>query len=85
MSHCLHLIRQSAPPGQQQGGAHRSGGAARTRLFTETLRDCKPSPLAPPGPAGPDWVLRHGTQLLEVLKANRKGGQSDGEVEKEGV
>ena len=74
MSQVVPLIRQSAPPGQQ-GGGHRPAGGGRTRLFTETLRDCRPGPLQPPGPAGPDWVLRHGTQLIEVLKANRKGGQ----------
>ena len=77
MPQILHLIRQPAPPSQQQGGGggHRAGGGgARARLFTETLRDCKPGPLAAPAPNA-DWVLRHGTQLFEVLRANRKGGQ----------
>ena len=79
MSHILHLIRQPAPPSQQAGGGgggsgHRPGGGGRARLFTETLRDCKPGPLAAAGPPSGDWLLRHGTQLFEVLKANRKGG-----------
>ncbi|KAF0309638.1 KICSTOR complex protein SZT2 [Amphibalanus amphitrite] len=72
MPHILHLIRQSSPPGQQPG--HRSHAGARSRLFTETLRDCKPGPLMAPGPTA-DAVLRHGTQLFEVLKANRKGDE----------
>ncbi|XP_037091097.1 KICSTOR complex protein SZT2-like [Pollicipes pollicipes] len=72
MSHIVQLIRQAAPP-SQPAGPHRPGGG-RTRLFTETLRDCKPGPLPPPGPAA-DAVCRHGQQLTEVYRVNRKGDE----------